>query len=315
MASHYLIDAVTLLEKCIGDVQSLIEESESCRKPHHILYDLREALSTTEHLLFHYVRTLLERDHPAKTFASSEHHSSLLYYVELLRSFKKSTSLEQRRGEARFSQTWNQESTVTDSLLFRLIIALQLCSVRISDVRYSVSGKRLSRSSLIIFETPLLASGAYLLYRFQAFSWNVCNESRRGVLLSCLQGTFILGTALALRAGWRVMLMSTKVGRTLSSIEDWNHRWYAIHRQIDHRTEEKPSLDASKSQRLLQYALRETTPKVCFDHWFWWLHSPSLSGKFMAFARRDKILGFETRNGCLLCVRWHSYASNWKCGN
>lgn len=169
MPSHYLYDAVHLLIRSLDQLQGVIRLSEGTNRSHSTLYDLREALSATETLLHRYAEQLLLKmsmqDRPTMPTIPSASHQTLSSLVDLLRCFGEgesnsritqtdtihqsaSTSADRDRP-----RTYYPKRSATDSLLFRLIVALQLCLVRIDDARLAINGGS-TRSTKQTITTP-----------------------------------------------------------------------------------------------------------------------------------------------------------------
>jgi len=133
---HYAFDAAALLEQCLEQLQEVIQADERSRGSHWALYDLKEALIATEQLLYEYIQCLLEQE---RTTSSSPKIQALFVKnppsclclqssIELLRNvlMRKQDTDGNRKVVEPTGQSLYSGKSSKDSLLFRLIVALQL---------------------------------------------------------------------------------------------------------------------------------------------------------------------------------------------
>ena len=151
--------------------------------------------------------------------------------------------------------------SVTDSLLFRLVIALQLCQVRIDDAQFAITGRRkeVSESTRFLSWTNLscvclIAGTIGNLY------------SRRGLNireLFKLSTKAVVGVTLCAvaRHQFRQAWMSAKVVKSIDELQEWLNQWNHVH---NGDTRGEISID-DKARRLIDYALRQS-PKTSFWH-------------------------------------------------
>ena len=162
--------------------------------------------------------------------------------------------------------------SATDSLLFHLIVALQLCLVRIDDARFVITGRRYrdEQTSLAIerqwstrtitigvaSSICVLGIGSVWMFRSKQKSQPQLNgflRFSRNATVAALVGKLIVRE-------WGSMWMSTKIMKSTAAIEDWQQQWLLVQ-----STREAPSDSLTapevKSQRLIEYALNQS-PKV-----------------------------------------------------
>lgn len=187
--------------------------------------------------------------------------------------------------------TFDQTRSATDSLLFRLIVALQLCLLRIDDARFVITGRRFRQDTNLVrtfswspikfglaSSVCVLGMGSMWLFRSKL---KVHLLEPRGMLR--LTGE----VALAAFAGklvareWGNLWMTSKILKSTAAIEEWQEQWLYV----------QTGGPESKSQRLIQYALSQS-PKV----------SPF---GLPEFARSQ----YLTRSSCSITMQsslWHS---------
>lgn len=157
-AHHYAFDAVPLLGDCIDKLQKTIDHD--LRGRHDALYDMKEVLVSTEHLLHRYLAQVLEKEQKGTAGAVSYNESSCIMGTmaalkRVLEARKRQEGLQHRKVKS-----WNPQDplptqqkkqhtsfytarSATDASLFRLIVALQLCLVRIDDAHLVLAGRRI----------------------------------------------------------------------------------------------------------------------------------------------------------------------------
>jgi acetyl esterase/lipase len=292
MAYHYIFDAASLLEKSLVDLQEVIQHSESLNHSHYRLYDFREALALTERLLYEHVRVLLEDEsfrlgslEVQTLYSTSATAPSLASCVDILRSVAARHGSHPRvdfnssvdgatSTHVDSPHSYYPKRNATDSLLFRLVVALQLCRVRLSDAKFVITGRRHHQtipSSRIVEQLPLFAVGCCAAV-FVAVSYSRRIERNRSgtrpylVLSYCAaQVGLVLVSANWLTHRWGIVWMTAKIEKSMREIEAWNQQWYTVQSTpAKKRRNEDPSIDAAKSRRLIEYALAHVTPKASY---------------------------------------------------
>lgn len=111
-----------------------------------------------------------------------------------------------------------QEKSAIDSLLFRLIVILQLCLVRIEEAKSIIQNR--SQLPWIIISTAgitaLASSSAMMSSRYK----RVCNNLGKQLGL--------VGTFMVLRKGWRRLCLNTRLLNTSLALENWQQQWVLI---------------------------------------------------------------------------------------
>ena len=111
-----------------------------------------------------------------------------------------------------------QEKSAVDSLLFRLIVVLQLCIVRIQEAKSVLQSK--SKLPIVFLSSAaistLVSSSSIISPRYK----RVCNNLGKQM---GLVGTFVI-----LRKGWRRLCLNTRLLNTSLALEDWQQQWVLI---------------------------------------------------------------------------------------
>ena len=178
---HYAFDAVSLLDDCIDKLQLTIDRDIHCQ--HIALYDMKQSLINTERILHHHLLHVLEvelRSDDDESFVNTNNvilneaqTQTLAMTVETLDRIlqeKKRRKEEEEEGAAncdngsrtmhnnpqsppvvnkrqdKYCHFPSQSRSATDTLLFRLIVTLQLCLVRIDDAHMIITGRRLAKT-------------------------------------------------------------------------------------------------------------------------------------------------------------------------
>jgi acetyl esterase/lipase len=301
-AHHYAIDAASLLETCISRLQETIARDK--RKRHKSLVDMETALATTERLLLAYIcqQVDLEREAASNVQLEEGDNSNhdvpptLLEAIEIFQSVlnvKKHRQELQSRQEKRgtffrnkrkgcngTSATIPQQRPVfdhsgspIDSLLFRLIVTLQLCLVRINDAFMILTGRRYrekDEKSLVqsSYKTRVVGSaccvlglGSLWLIRSKRTSNN-----RRTIAIDSHGFATLVGkvalvavTTKFLVREWGNVWMTTKILKSTADVEEWQQQWLVV------QTTGGSFTSHEKSQRLIEYAMSQS-PKSSLWH-------------------------------------------------
>lgn len=286
MKSYYLYDASQLLQQSLNELQEIIQASEASHRSHHTLYDLREALVVTERQLHQHVHSMLDND--SRVFRNAA-EQSLLSLVESLRSQE-----ENRKRTNKGSSNNRQSADVpfeyyptrnaTDSLMFRLIVTLQLCVVRIDDARYILTKIRKKEESAFMQgrESLVLAPLAFgattwvlskvSTSRLMRLDYNKLKlrmyDSADWAFIASLvaQTGLAVASAYWLKQKWGMLWLTTKLAKTTEELEGWNRQWFMVQstpgkNRLNTCEEEINPQESTKSRRLIEYALK-ATPKV-----------------------------------------------------
>jgi hypothetical protein len=293
MPLTYAFDAADLLLQCQKELQDVIEADERRGySSHFALYDMKEALLATDLFLYSYFRQSLEQQHNRSSSTTVQAlyalgpPDSLSASVSLLRSVLKEQRTTDPKHDRKMHLTEQGHAyypirSATDSLLFRLVVALQLCLVRIDDARFVVTGHRQKDASAVVVATHALrislgcigAVGfASLLMRRHHGSMHA-GDYRPLVLASAKLGLAAVATTW-LRKSWRNMWMTSKIVQSTREIECWKEQWHLVQSAASHNDAQvtkqaqsnadeslEAALDAAMSRRLVEYALHHT-PEV-----------------------------------------------------
>jgi hypothetical protein len=293
MPQTYAFDAADLLLQCQQELQDVIEADER-GSSHYALYDMKEALLATDVLLYGYFLQSLEQ-HQIRSSSTTVQAlyalgppDCLSSSVSLLRSVLKEQQntdpKHDRKNDAHLtdqSHAYYPSRSASDSLLFRLVVALQLCLVRIDDARYVVTGRRQKDASSAVVATRAMhlslgcigavGFASLLMRRHHGSMHN--GDYRPLVLASAKLGLAAVVTTW-LRKSWRNMWMTSKIVQSTRAIEDWKEQWHLVQsapsqndaqvtKQAQSSADEslEAALDAAMSRRLVEYALHHT-PEV-----------------------------------------------------
>lgn len=283
MRHHYAFEAVRLLQQSIEQLQAVIEHDEQSSKAvhHHVstssLYDLKEALVQAERALYHFFVILVE-DEQALTRGGGSAENLLLpdnCCLDLASTVATLQSMivldEQRHGRQASHGSVSAQHTsdphvyytsrsVTDALLFRLIVVLQLCLVRIEDARLVICGSRFgwpTRTATLgclghwgiptllncVAGSFGLAASAQVLrgHRPHMLTMGDWMEGRlaanRGWILPVAKASVGLVVAQWVHRKWNQMWTSTRLTNSTESLEAWCRKWELF---MDHKTRARP---------------------------------------------------------------------------
>lgn len=303
MPHQYALDAARLLDRCRYELQDVIREANLQQSNSLLvgktagrttsLASLECALDETEKLLIDSFVSLLEQERlscPSSSriqqLCAFRSTATLTANVDLLVSIleikKKETRTAATSGDST-SHCYYPERSASDTLLFRLIVALQLCLVRIDDAHLVVTGHRrnnpdVSRSSWMML--PSLAAtgslGLLVCCRAQTPSFSRRNllkldnfSADNPLVLALARFGLAVVIASLVRSAWNNVWMSTKLTKSTETIVDWNRQWRVV-QSTTHSLTDVPNatelssatlLQAKQTQKLIEYALREP-PKV-----------------------------------------------------
>lgn len=325
ISHQYAFDAARLLGDCISHLQDVVELDT--RGNHTILYELKEALLGIEGLLeLHFFRILqaeaigenfkdILADFGNGTPPLSKSTMVLRTVLDIKhqveqsqgqspsptrrhRRVKKSATPKHRShtpimavsdlgSKTNVLQGYSASRSATDSLLFRLIVALQLCLVRIDDAMFVIGGHRRSGGNRILGKTPqgrkvrswvvtmgycggVVGTTAYLLRNHRHKAGR--NDSQTiAMTFAKVSASAYLVAEMAKQ--WKSLWMTSKLEKSMGEIEEWKEQWLLVNYETKSDSQQgyapqhvtnaaAEALDAIKSRRLIEYALREHSHKV-----------------------------------------------------
>lgn len=296
-SNHYLFDGVPLLDDCLEKLQLTIDRDTSSKQ--YALHDMKEALCIVERLLHAYLDNMIEQENQALT--SSIPHDKNCNIQQAMRTFRLVLIEKQRQEElnCRKIQFLNPQDplifeadsnnklysnrSATDSLLFRLIVALQLCLVRIDDAHSVITGRRMQsqdehqgRQEWQLSVAIGVSCGCCILGAGAAFLslTNRLNFSRfdlkphvprdvQGWSKTIASGGAIVWGGRMINELWKRLWMTDKIYKSTCEIDEWARQWQAIQKSVSprsqraqQRTETTTELLDDKSRRLIEYAMK-----------------------------------------------------------
>lgn len=153
-----------------------------------------------------------------------------------------------------------RERSVTDSLLFRLIVVLQLCLVRINDVR-NVMGWKDNDEMMSINNTngngfPVVVSSAVCLGAGMVALRPYLRANRQGTLEALAKVTVTALSVGYVYRWWMRLWMVGKLSNSIISLEEWQEQW------VKSGAASFLTSDA-RTQTLIDFA-RNHSPKMSF---------------------------------------------------
>jgi hypothetical protein len=267
MSHHYAIVAGKLVEQCLEQIQSVIDADE--RHAHSssgntALYDMKVALAEVESHLFYYFSCIIEKEveqsRSPRIHEMYENHvrlndncTDLLSQVEFLQCVVQEAARAAAEHIGYPAHSYYPRRSATDSLLFRLNVALQLGLVRIGDARRVIGsgGKCFGRDVANVAHRPVhgrphtflyVCVGLFgtttlaMLYTRQlrvASDWQLFPRRMRQIYEpwwiqhSCkiaISGVFLRW----LHCKWSNLWMTTKLVKSTEEIEDWTRQWTLV---------------------------------------------------------------------------------------
>ena len=306
-AHHYLFDVVTLLDDCIDKLQLTIDED--VRGEHDALYEMKTIFVSTERLLHRYLLQVLQSETsnvhadivPLIDADATRNLSSTMQTLKsVLDEKQKRRAIQNRNIRFRNPQepqpsTFYPARSATDTLLFRLLVDLQLCLVRIDDAHFVITGKRLGRGHIVqsirlpiaLFGSALGFGATVILSRRNHLRFILLRDVQSLALASAKFGAALLAFHLAGKA-WNKLWMTDKIVRSTEDIARWQKQWQLVlstsssgENHESHSSRENsgeltpepkmlrryPELLDKKSQRLIEFAMKES-PKVSVTRLF-----------------------------------------------
>jgi hypothetical protein len=283
MSHHYAIVAAKLVEQCLEQIQSVIDSDEPSKRLHpsnSSLYDMKFVFAEIESHLLNYFASIIEKEVEAST--STQVHEKykaidlcsldLRSNVEFLEYVLKEASIAAAEHAGHPAHSYYPRRSATDSLLFRLNVALQLCLVRIDDARLVICGERyqqptrnstaLTSPHLKIYSRPYIyftlagmlgATTLVSVYKRQYPKIKVPHVNLRVYLPFIQNSSKVLATLFTLRwvhQKWSNMWMTTKLVKSTEEIEDWIRQWILVQ-----------STPAPKSQNNKSFTTQQQQPE------------------------------------------------------
>ena len=263
MSHHYAIVAAKLVEQCLDQVQSVIdadEHSKRLRSDNSSLYDMKVALAEIESHLFNYFTCIIEKE--VETSTSSQVHekyklmdtcsTDLRSQVEFLQFILMESSIAATAHAGHPAHSYYPRRSTTDSLLFRLNVALQLCLVRIDDARFVICGERYKQhqekqEQPVTMTLALRSNRPYLFYTVAGLlgvttfatayvRQNPDHKLRctmnlkmyQPLLMNTSKVLFSLFTMQWIHTKWSNKWMTTKLVKSTEEIEEWIRQWILV---------------------------------------------------------------------------------------
>jgi hypothetical protein len=244
--SHYTDQAVSLLDQCQKSLKPLLEEAP---RRSHPLTKLKKVLEVIDNLLSSYLR------HFTESLDMKREHVSMKERVTAVQVLKIWRTLRQDIENANSKQDTLQDSlyyshdqrnslyehssakTAVDTLLFRLIVSLDLLLVRVDDAHYVMLGRRevptaVTRPYVGILPAYVLilgwCTGVTYFANFNRRSRTT--DSRQWIILTTKAAGAVF-SSLQLVNGMARCWMRDKIVRSTNDLMEWTLRWKLIHRR------------------------------------------------------------------------------------
>lgn len=257
MMSHYLFQAIPLLNECQTSLVQL-QDKAPVTKRYRTFLKLQECLQNIDELIFEHTQQFVGPPNDPSDDTTNKPRTALETLMLLERTQQKKTSRDDTFRlqnpqdavhhclERPYSPYDSGASkTAIDTLLFRLIVDLELLLVRIDDARYVILGHRsVERNNL---SSVRLSTSAVMLGMFAGtclVAWNRqrCRTQQYLRLPEANQllrvtgkfiGTVFVGKRLmnALAKFW----MRDKLVRSTNDLNEWTSQWNLIHRSVVRR--------------------------------------------------------------------------------
>jgi hypothetical protein len=260
MSHHYAIVAAKLVEQSLDQIQSVIDADERSKRLHSSnssLYDMKVVLADVELHLFNYFNCIIEKE--VETSISSEVHeqykkidvwsSDLRSQVEFLQFILKESSIAATAHAGHPAHSYYPRRSATDSLLFRLNVALQLCLVRIDDARFVICGERYKQQQQGATTTTvaLRSNRPYLYYTVAGllgvttfvtayarqnpdyrFRCTMNLKIYQPIVMNSSKIILSIFTLQWIHTKWSNKWMTTKLVKSTEEIEEWMRQWILV---------------------------------------------------------------------------------------
>jgi hypothetical protein len=278
MSYQYALDAADLLAQAERELLKLLS---SCREDSSCdaLADLLETLEySRHHLLDHLDRILTLERHvlsPSATLGSTRDSTRPRTLSEAVHTLSSLLAANQARRKNDSTSTpsprvsYFQTRSKDDTALFRLVVLLQLCMVRIDDARRGLAKKRsrtaaLSLSSFGWWSMAEIATFAGLLSRVLAVPSFSRSRRESGLSIPPRLALLVVGTgSLSLTSRWMrrdlsVWWVSRKIHHSTHALDFWNQQWLE-QRQLSIRED-------ADIQQLVQDRVDHPSPTLSEKH-------------------------------------------------
>jgi hypothetical protein len=283
-AHHYALDAVPLLDECIGNLQITIDQDLTGQ--HDSLYDLKAVLLSCERFLHQHLTNILAQEQKCIDLSNTtmEALGDTASLVGTMRALKIVLNEKHRQEVGNRNRQKQQlpysSRSATDTLLFRLIVALQLCVLRISDAHLVTTGHLLASAELhragnemLVLTGVCLVGTGILVSAISIRQRQERNNMFPEIGIS--RNWFGLGGLLlgkCIHSKFKNLWMRDKLKKSTTEIDEWIQQWKVVQLTRSHDTrqgEEQPlhrGVIDDKSRRLIEYALQRA-PKVRINGW------------------------------------------------
>jgi hypothetical protein len=296
------MDVVPLLDDCLEKLQLTIDRDSASQ--HYALYDMKEILCYAERLLHTYLDQKIRDENQA--LARPTPHGNNCTIQQAMRTFRLVLMEKQRQNEMNrrkiqclnpqeplhsneSSSDFYSRRSATDSLLFRLIVALQLCLVRIDDAHVVITGRRMNpederrRNQGQIALALGTAScccvlGAGLAFLSRSSRQHIDRARWKGMMPSDPQGWMkglasgvaVMVAGRMINIQWKKLWMTDTIYKSTCEIDEWTRQWQAVQDDISPKSQREQLRQEScaelmddKSRRLIEYAMKNG-PKSYF---------------------------------------------------
>lgn len=237
----YGLNAADLLNQLEQEVSNLIDKSETCQA----LLDLRDKLQTTRNHLLDYLVEQIEIERRGQSLEEEGYERSFEYPDNLKEAVEELNSLLLQDIKTSRTSTvdtlstnptasvatkmpperinYFQTKSTNDTMLFRLVVMLQLCLVRIEYVRRTKT-KSTARKSLWALGEIFTVAGL-LSYSLPRLSYASRHSGKHRIAL------LVAGTgALSMTSHWIRGSVSTwwacrKINNSSNALDFWNEQW------------------------------------------------------------------------------------------
>jgi hypothetical protein len=254
--SQYLFQVVPLLELCQRKLQSLLDQAPEASR-YNVFKELQETLGVIDSMLLshlHHLSIYVSSSHKSNSIEPRRAVEALDNLIVLLRpnewandrlGLRNPQDPSSYSQEQRYSRYENSAAkTAVDTLLFRLIVSLQLLEVRIDDAHYVILGnRRKNKETIVEMESRInpkcLMLGVCIgvvvltsrrsdgaLHRLKSIIQLTCR--RQWFALTAKTGATFLSFHVMDRFA-KYYWMTDKIARSISDFNDWKVQWHLIH--------------------------------------------------------------------------------------
>jgi hypothetical protein len=256
--SQYLFQVVPMLDECQSKLQRLFDRKSSALRSRSLL-ELRKSLCFVDNQLVRYIHQAIDSSFDG-SYSDSEGEETAMQAMDtfkalLVREQHDANDVEHRNPqEPSYSADSGERcsfyqsitaKTAIDTLLFRLIVALELLLLRIDDAHFVLVGHRMATVQHHHETAHAAMNAPSHSKRFLVFGacagaglWALKNRDRTQSLASVRPWLPMVyrGAGGAL-LGWMTMKgmakywMTDKIIRSADDLKDWASQWELIHRR------------------------------------------------------------------------------------